>query len=215
MRYYITDPHYWHEGLNVRMDNRGFPSAEDMNNFMIKQWKSRVRRNDEVVIIGDFSIAKWEKTKQILDQLPGKIYLIVGNHDKWIKDKNADLSRFEWVKEYAELNDNGRKVILSHYPIMCYNGQYRLNEDGSPKVYMLYGHVHNTMDLALIDQFQEITRNTYRKIRGNENEMPIPCNMINCFCMFSNYVPWTLDEWIAWEQKREALVKQGIWEYSK
>ena len=69
-------------------------------------------------------------------------------------------SRFTWIKPYEELSDNKRKVVLCHYPIMCYNGQYRLDEEGNPKTYMLYGHVHDTLDQRLLEQFQEITRNT-------------------------------------------------------
>ena len=42
-----------------------------------------------------------------------------------------DATRFEWIKPYAELNDNKRKIILSHYPIFCYNGQYRRNKEGN------------------------------------------------------------------------------------
>ena len=30
----------------------------------------------------------------------------------------------------------------------------------------------------------------------DEEPMPIPCNMFNCFCMYSDYIPRTLDEWI-------------------
>ena len=214
MRYYISDLHFFHANMNIRMDNRGFASAEEMNAFMVKQWKSKVRRNDEIVVLGDLSIARWEQTKTVLTQLPGRLHLIRGNHDKWLDDRNIDLSRFEWVKDYAEMNDNGRKVILSHYPTFCYNGQYRVREDGSPKVYMLYGHVHNTMDQKLVDEFQELTRKTLRTSRGKTEPEPIPCNMINCFCMYSNYVPWTLDEWIAFENKRMEKVRRNEWIYN-
>ena len=31
---------------------------------------------------------------------------------------------------------------------------------------------------------------------------PVPCNMINCFCMFSDYKPLTLSEWIEVDRKR-------------
>ena len=78
---------------------------------------------------------------------------------------------------------------------MCYNGQYRLDEEGNPKTYMLYGHVHDTQDQRLLEQFQEITRNT-TTINARGEEQSIPCNMINCFCMYSDYEPLTLDEWI-------------------
>ena len=33
-------------------------------------------------------------------------------------------------------------------------------------------------------------------------ERHIPCNMINCFCMYSDYTPLTLDEWIACDERR-------------
>lgn len=194
MRYYISDLHFYHEGLNHQMDCRGFRDAKDMNEYMIAQWNRRVRKNDEVVVLGDLSMEKWEKTKAVLDQLKGKIYLIQGNHDRFIKDKAFDPSYFQWVRSYAEMHDNGRKVILSHYPVLCYNGQNRLSKHGNPKTYMLHGHVHDTLDQRLLEQFQSITRNTMR------GEQPIPCNLLNCFCMYSDYVPWGLDEWIAYHE---------------
>ena len=33
-------------------------------------------------------------------------------------------------------------------------------------------------------------------------EHPIPCNMINCFCMFSDYIPLALDDWIRLDKGR-------------
>ena len=57
MRYFISDLHFYHEALNKRMDKRGFISVEDMNEYMIDRWNSRVRnKKDEVVILGDFSV---------------------------------------------------------------------------------------------------------------------------------------------------------------
>ena len=120
MRYYIADNHFFHEGINFRMDHRGFKAVELMNEYMIEKWNSRVRRNDEVVILGDFSIGRAEETNDILSKLHGRLYMICGNHDKWIQNKSANLSRFKWIKDYAEMNDNGRKVILCHYPLIFY-----------------------------------------------------------------------------------------------
>ena len=80
-----------------------------------------------------------------------------------------------------------------------------MNEDGSPKVYMLYGHVHNTHDAKLVEQFQDITRNTKVISRGVDEPQGIPCNMINCFCMYSDYVPLTLDEWIKLDEARRCI----------
>ena len=112
MRYYIADLHFYHEALNQKMDCRGFDDVEKMNNYMIDQFNSRVRKNDEVVILGDFCYAGAKEAKEILDQLNGRLYLIVGNHDKFINYRKEKINRFVWMKEYDELHDNGRKVIL-------------------------------------------------------------------------------------------------------
>lgn len=205
MRYYISDLHFYHNQLNIQMDCRGFHSAEEMNAYMIAKWNSRVRTNDEVVILGDFSLGNGEETNQVLARLKGKLYLISGNHDHYLKDSTFHKERFLWIKPYAEMHDNKRKVILSHYPVFCYNGQYTRNRKGEGTTYMLYGHVHNTMDETLVQQFCSITRQTMRKSKYDSEPLPIPCNMINCFCMFSDYIPLTLDEWIENEKLRRNL----------
>ena len=208
MRYYISDLHFFHGALNEKMDGRGFADTADMNACMISQWNRKVRRNDEVVILGDLSIGKGEETNWVLNQLKGRLYLIEGNHDRFLKDASFRPERFVWIKPYAEMHDNGRKVILSHYPILCYNGQYRADEDGAPKTYMLYGHVHDTMDERLVNRFIEETRQTERLLCGSAEPQKIPCHLINCFCMFSDYTPLTLDEWIAVDAKRRAGLLQ-------
>ena len=195
MRYYIADLHFFHEILNTKMDKRGFDSVEQMNEYMVRKWNSKVRVNDEVVILGDFSWGKPEETNKLLDRLHGRLYLIEGNHDRFSTDKKYNSKRFVWIKPYEEMKDNGRKVVLCHYPMMCYNGQYHRDEQGNPKTYMLYGHVHDTHDQRLLEQFQEMMRNT-KAVGPDDVARNIPCNMINCYCGYSDYEPLTLDEWI-------------------
>lgn len=201
MRYYIADLHFFHGALNEKMDKRGFESAQAMNEYMLSQWNRRVGKNDEVVILGDLSWGKPKETNDLLEKLRGRLYLIEGNHDRFLKNKEFNAGRFVWIKPYEELRDNNRKVILCHYPIMCYNGQYQLDKQGRPRAYMLYGHVHDTFDQRLLEQYQRITANSIiEQLDGNRRN--IPCQMINCFCMYSDYTPLTLDEWIALWEKR-------------
>lgn len=203
MRYYIADCHFFHGTLNEHMDHRGFSSVEEMNAYMLQKWNEKVRPRDEVVILGDFSFGKPQETNELLEQINGRLCLITGNHDKFLTQRGYNTKRFNWIKDYEELKDEKRKVILSHYPIMCYNGQYYIDEDGNPKTYMLYGHVHDTEDQRLLEQFQEQMRNTVRP-GMHKKEIHIPCQMINCFCMYSDYTPLTLDEWIECDRKRMA-----------
>lgn len=179
------------------MDGRLFATAEEMDEWMIEQWNNTVRpKKDEVVILGDFCLGKGERANELLQRLNGKKYLITGNHDKtFLKDKKFDVSLLEWVKPYCELHDNNRKVVLCHYPVICYNGQY--HGDSS---YMLYGHVHDTADYQNVRRFiRETGELTYRPRgrRGTEGEeRALACNLINCFTVFSEYRPRTLDQWI-------------------
>ena len=203
---YIADLHFFHDSQNHRMDMRGFSDYEEMNAHMIRQWNDHVTRKDEVYILGDFAISWVQAAESVLRQLNGRKFLIQGNHDKFLEDKKFDRSLFEWIRPYAEIQDAGRKVILSHYPVFCYNGQYRLTPEGQPIAYMLYGHVHNTHDERLVNEFIRITKGTMVTSRRQPQEHPIPCNMINCFCMFSDYIPLTLDDWIRVDEKRREKV---------
>jgi len=196
MRYYIADCHFFHGALNTKMDCRGFADVDSMNQYMIDKWNAKVKSTDEVVIIGDLSWGNAEETNKLLNKLKGRLYLIQGNHDRFLTNNNYNSNRFVWIKPYAEMHDNGRKVVLCHYPIMCYNGQYKLDDKGNPRTYMLYGHVHDTHDQRLLEKFQEMTRGTM-VIGPDGVERQIPCNMINCYCGYSDYEPLTLDEWIA------------------
>ena len=99
------------------MDYRGFADVEEMNAYMLQRWNEKVRKNDEVVILGDLSWGKTEETNELLGKLNGRLYLIQGNHDRFLKNKDYNASRFVWIKPYEELQDNKRKVILCHYPI--------------------------------------------------------------------------------------------------
>lgn len=201
MRYYIADLHFFHGAMNTRMDCRGFESVEKMNEYMLHKWNGKVRKNDEVVVIGDLSWGTVEQTNALLEELNGRLYLITGNHDRFVDRADFNAGRFIWIKPYGELSDDRRKVVLCHYPIMCYNGQYRVDEVGKPKTYMLYGHVHDSGDQRLLEQFQEMTRST-AAVTAQGEERYIPCNMINCFCMYSDYEPLTLDEWIELDKRR-------------
>ncbi len=205
---YIADCHFYHDRICREMDRRGFSGFEEMNRHMIDQWNKKVTSKDEVYILGDFSISKPDATVKILQELNGRLHLLIGNHDRYLEDRHYGWNTwFKSIEPYQEIRDNGRNVILSHYPVFCYKGQYRRDKEGRPLTYMLYGHVHNTHDEDLVNRFIMETRTTKAKSRHSTEPEEIPCNMINCFCMFSDYQPLTLDEWIVTDQKRRGRME--------
>lgn len=208
---YIADCHFFHDRICHEMDRRGFSGYEEMNEYMIAQWNQAVTAGDDVYILGDFCISRGEATAKILKRLNGKLHLIIGNHDRYLQDKNfAATEWFRSVESYREIHDNGRTVILSHYPVFCYKGQYRQDPGGNPLTYMLYGHVHDTHDERLVHRFIRETQSTKAKSRHSVEPALIPCNMINCFCMFSDYQPKTLDEWINIDRLRRQELDEEL-----
>lgn len=73
MKYYISDLHFGHARINDCIDHRGFTTAKTMDKYMITQWNSRVREDDEVFILGDLTVfTDGEKVNQLLKGLQEK-----------------------------------------------------------------------------------------------------------------------------------------------
>ena len=64
-----------------------------------------------------------------------------------------------------------------HYPVFCYNGQFRRGADGTPLTYMLHGHIHKSEDQVLVDRFSTETRAMMRKSAHQETAQPVPCQI--------------------------------------
>lgn len=138
MIYFIADMHFHHENV-IEFSHRPYKTVEEMNKQLIENWNSVVTSpKDEVYILGDFLYrGTGEQANAILKQLHGKKFLVKGNHEQYLKDKDFDLSLFEWVKEYHTLKYYKRKFVLFHYPILEWDGYFR-------GAIHLYGHVHDT-----------------------------------------------------------------------
>ena len=134
MKYYTADLHIGHGNI-IRFCNRPFLTVDQMNKKLIENWNSVVTDKDDVYIIGDMFYRLIEELSVYLRKLKGRKHLIMGNHDKWIK-KAGNKEYFETVTDYLDINDDGMRVVLFHYPILEWNAINR----GS---YHVYGHIHN------------------------------------------------------------------------
>lgn len=144
MKYFISDNHWGHKSI-ISMANRNFDNVHHMNMYMIEKWNEIVKPDDEVYYLGDFMYKMNPNVfvSNILNNLNGKIYLLIGNHDeRYIKKY---VHRLEWIKNRYELkyDYNGKiyKFILDHYPIYSWKGIYT-------GTIHLHGHTHkNSNDL--------------------------------------------------------------------
>ena len=144
-----------------------------MDNAIIERWN-----RNTVYVLGDLSWYQTNKTIALMKQLKGHKVLLKGNHDKYSNGAFKEMG-FERVYDYLEMKDDGRDVVLCHYPIPCFNKRFY-------GAYMLYGHVHNTLEW-----------NFMKSLRRDFEAIDTRCNMFNVGVMCWNYEPVTLDEIIA------------------
>lgn len=188
--YYISDLHIEHANV-IQFDSRPFKNITDMFLKIKENWNNRVTDKDTVYILGDFIWAKEPYWAEYVSQLNGIKVLILGNHDpKEFSRKTKSL--FKDIRDRYEIADNGRHVIMSHFPIMCYKGDY------NPDCYMLYGHVHNTREAEYTRIFRDIIR---KNINGTKGEPLGQCLHVGCMEPYMDYTPRTLDEIIAGDKK--------------
>ena len=138
--FYTSDLHLGH--LNIILyENRPFTSIKDMEINLIERWNYVVDNSDDVYVLGDFALisSKYtiEDVNNVVKRLHGKKHLIIGNHDQWIKKKDVMPNLWEEITYYKEIRDNGKDVILMHYPIEEWNKQRY-------GAIHLHGHLHST-----------------------------------------------------------------------
>lgn len=168
MIYYISDTHFFHNGI-IKLCNRPFESVTEMNNTLIEKWNSKVTNDDDIYFLGDFAYkCTDEQAIEVAKKLNGKKHFIKGNHDsdKLLKAL-VNQHIIDDVNIYKEIYDNDKKVVLFHFPIEDWNNEY----SGS---FHLYGHIHNATNKDF---------NRYK-------------NRFNVSCEVLDFEPKTLEELI-------------------
>ena len=169
MKFYTSDLHFGHEKILVYED-RPFASVEDMDECLIQNWNRKVKKGDDVYILGDFGFVTGKRANKLLNKLNGKKYLIKGNHDYYfLKDKEFDPSKFVWIKDYATVKDGGKHICLFHYPLAVWDRRHH-------GALHFYGHVHSNTT-------------TNHPLLFN-----LGPNAFNVGCDVHNYEPMTLEE---------------------
>lgn len=197
MNYYIGDLHLFCNSQidngGVNFDGRPFKSLDEMHDYVLRHWNTKVTNGDTVYILGDVAMrGKNEALIALVAQLKGKKVLIKGNHD--------DLSDYRYkqifydILDYKELTDSfdgkAYKVVLSHYPILMWNGQHK----GTT---LLYGHTHNSAEDTFFQRCVErMNHDEALKLR-RRNEKPFVAINVGCMMPYMKYEPQSLKELLA------------------
>ena len=159
--YFTSDLHFGHDAM---LALRPFFSITEMNKILISNWNEVVGTSGIVYILKDITM---EENPNIvygfLSQLNGRKVLVRGNHDRITQD-NFDKKYLEEVVEYLELYYLGQRFVLSHYPLIDWNGKYK-------GAISLYGHIHS------------YSWDTLSKINGRSYDVGVDANFYAPVCI--------------------------------
>lgn len=131
--YFTSDLHFGHKNI-IRYCNRPFETVEQMNEYMIQAWNSRVTDSDDIYVLGDFIFGKEEKFRETISQLRGRKILVRGNHDPKFVYESKHWSEVHMQTIIRRID--GYRVNMSHY------------RDSFKKIYpgniYLHGHSHGS-----------------------------------------------------------------------
>ena len=164
--HFTSDTHFCHNNI-IEFCNRPFKDVNHMNESIINNWNKVVAIDDEIYMLGDVCLCNEDKkVTEILNRLNGKIYLIKGNHEKSVLNKQYNRDRFEWIKDYYEMTIadpeayGGRQsIVLCHYGFRVWNKSHH----GS---YHLYGHSHDTMEREIWGRSMDVGIDSANRILG-------------------------------------------------
>lgn len=169
MDYFTSDWHIDHKNV-IHFSNRPFSSIGEMNQTILDNMFSVMKRGDSLYFLGDLTFSK-DKALEILQEFKRRgirFYWILGNHDLSLRPKN--------FKDYCQIIEplylykgDGIRIHLCHFPMRTW---YRSFDN----TYHLYGHIHeNSIEKGLL---QDVA---YGK-------------SLNVNVEFNNYMPYSLKD---------------------
>lgn len=151
MKFFTSDLHFNHKNIcrgvsNWDSGHRDFDSLPEMNGVILNSINSRVRKHDELYILGDFAMGQKHLHPGFREKIDcHNIHLIRGNHDSsMVKDCG-----FSSIKDYDEVRihaDDGRSntVVCFHYYI---GGVWNNVGRGW---FHLFGHSHGSLNPTIV-----------------------------------------------------------------
>lgn len=136
--YWTSDSHFGHANI-IKYCKRPFKDVIENDQELIRRWNEKIPEDGIVFHLGDVGFADSNYMNEILEQLNGKIYLVIGNHD-WRRIVKEQSWRFEDMTQQINMKIGDQHIILNHYPLLCFSGSYRTENP----TWQLFGHVHTS-----------------------------------------------------------------------
>ncbi|MBQ8686317.1 MAG: metallophosphoesterase [Alphaproteobacteria bacterium] len=132
-KFVFSDPHFDSASIIIN-GQRPFSSVSEMNETLIKNYNETVSKQDICYWLGDIMYgATKDKVRAILQQLRGRKYLIMGNHDRGHSETWWLSCGFDRVYSHP-IYDAENYIMLSHEPLPEF-GDY-------DPIANIHGHIH-------------------------------------------------------------------------
>lgn len=139
MRTWVTsDLHFGHKNIMKFCPQSRARYKDDvdfMNEEMVREWNATIAPEDLVYILGDVAFLPADKATKIMHRLNGNKILVEGNHDRKLLKDQGFRDCFVEVHKYLDINYDGTKVVMFHYPIAEWDQMHR-------GAVHLHGHLH-------------------------------------------------------------------------
>jgi len=135
---------------------RGYKSADEHTQGLIQNWNSKASDDTVGFLLGDlmFGMGGSHKLKFLLGLMKFEtLFVNSGNHTAGFHQlfeecqnnvyEFSNAKRVVFCPNYFEAYLNGQAVVLSHYPIISYNGQ-------SKGAIHVFSHVHGNLERSKI-----------------------------------------------------------------
>ncbi len=163
MKWFCSDLHLKHEKL-MKLGNRPFSSVEEMDETIKNNFKTILKRNDILYILGDISMNK-QVAREFLKEMISlniDIHIIKGNHDTFSIGEILSLG-CKTFSDIKEIKEDDISITLCHYAMLSYNKSHY-------NAWHLYGHYHT--------QFKD----------------PIKGKRMNVNLEFNDYKPYSMEQ---------------------
>ncbi len=162
---FFTSNTYFGDEKQVKTKITPYKTLEEMDNDLISRWNSVVGEKDVVYHIGDFGKYRYVK------QLHGKVYLVCGNHEKWVygrdfegfRKKLIEMGFADVYKVGVDLDKKvlGEKVYLTNKPKDCKKDCMNLYG----QMQSLGGTIKNGFNVSVI--YNDFTPVSTKQVKAN------------------------------------------------
>ena len=141
MDYLTADTHFGHANI-IKYSKRPFSSVEEMDRQFIENVNTWVGEKDRLFHMGDFAFKHALGVEDYLKKIRCKnVFLILGNHDKhlkqWEKELFAGCDKAETLNTIS--NGEKREIFLFHYSCRVWDKSHH----GTCHA---WGHSHGSLD---------------------------------------------------------------------